>query len=618
MGDYGREFLNFAIYLDEALLSNESRSVSGTLFGALALRPSVVYFSPRSYFLDGSAGEFVFPEGVELRFAPGARLMPSPGIVITIRGSIRAGRHQIFGRLTQTRDERWLEAEYSHLPNADSIPRSLVGLHQGTVNSLFAYLSRQTAPPGLIRIESLEIDEIYPEWWGAEFNESDAAIDSSDALQACFNAACRDRVRDGQPLPALPVSMRGPYLIDRKIVVEAPEGLPGALWLRGEDPVSHGGVGLASISRRSNNALRVLGLTDLDCAIELGPRVSAQFDGVSFQSIWSGSTGDENEVRGVLAVRRSDEEGDRSIILDRCGFVGGSQSAVEVSEDSPEKPRRGRLRLSLSQCTLNATRQDLEERFVRTRRLMDLRLRDDDSVGMSACFLRGNKQPGDTPLGRLSWPLDFEAGVFVVGGALHVRGSTFHFADGPRPSRPLDVVAPDGQDVWLERGRARRATQFTAQGVESQSWWFLGGRPSESDAPEPSTLLMGFAGGNVQWRDSPFKAYLAKLQGRSPGVEATDATERAPSPPPVAWPGGNSYLITVGCRFRQYVTLGPGAVVYDVGSTFELLNPAVQSSPRWVEPRYIPRRPEYRLEVDPPPHEISVFALPVLARLGGE
>lgn len=627
MGAYGGEFLNLGMDglqgrpATPAVVAEVLRGLLGPGTDIPRTLPKILYFPPGRYPVDPSSGnEFVFPPGMELRFAPGASLAPNTGVTLVIRGTIRAARQQIFGGAIRIGDRSAvLGSGFPHLPNREILVNRRSEILPGPDfgprrDELLAYLRSQNGPLGLVRIESEEISDIYPEWWGASHNESDTDTDSSDALQACFHAACRDRMRNGRLLPALRVVMSGPYRTWRKLVVEAPPGLPGHLWLSGSDPISHGGVGGASITRQLASQLLDLELVDTDCALELGSRVSLVAEGVSFNSLWLDRPPKDQIARSV-DVRRSRDETQRWVLLDRCGLGGGRDSAVrvpdpfaqEVGEDASSDAEPDRVRVAMQQCTLNAWRADSLEatpdgplpRAFRVRRPLSLQLQSMDVVALSACFLRGGAFERSFPGERLPLPgeLTFEAGIHIRGGALYVRGTTFHFADGPRPSRPAPPAGrpdvPDGHDIWLDSGaQGLDSTQLTLMQCETQSWWCLGGKPVERDASRAAAVLLSLSGGNVNWKDERAGPILARLRG-VPVSRILYDDNAADDPPVVAWPGGDGFLVTVGCVFGRYVTLAEDSQVFDVGSMFFFTQPALQTVPRWLPPRFIPRPPRY-------------------------
>lgn len=621
MGDYGAEFINVEEELRLLGLLSDDDDVLPALRSMFDRLPRIVYFAPRRYSIlssDPSTSiEIIVPEGIELRFAPNALLNPAPGVTLVIRGSIRAGAYQIFGRL-----------------QAD-VDGSLSPIVRG-------YLSRQTAPRGLIRIESLEVPEILPEWWGAIYTPTDSNVDSSDALQACIHAAVRDRVRDGRPLPPLPIALRSQYRTQRKLRVEAMSGRTAALWLKGADPITHGGLQGASIAREINHVLLrempgVLGANpslrpelaiDRDCLLEVGPRVSVNIQDVSFRVVGVGllatggyDPGLPDDVAVGVKVLRDTDHRPRTFYFERCGMSGSREACLSVE---PAPLSAGPIRQRFVQCTFNTQAIDLEAAAaptdgvsIRTQNAVRLQLLEADSVSFSECWFRGIKQTVGIPRAGEPVPLFFRAGIEVLGGAVMVRASTFHFGDGPRPSRPRDELgnepgfAADGQDIWLRAMRRVRSTQLTVLHVESQSWWFLGAEPAAPGDGMAATLI-AFSGGNVQWPDAPFHEYLRATRRARPGIAFTNDH---PDPPPVIWPGGDSRLITVGCRFREYAALARDAKIFDVGSTFEYRARGA-GLPVWRPLSAVRRPPKYLLVPTTASDSVRIRCLPVLVRLG--
>lgn len=127
---------------------------------------------------------------------------------------------------------------------------------------------------------------------------------------------------------------------------------------------------------------------------------------------------------------------------------------------------------------------------------------------------------------------------------------------------------------------------------ETQSWWCLGGKPVVRDASRAASVLLALSGGNVNWKDETTKPILERLRG-VPAAAILYNDNAADDPPLVAWPGGDSFLVTVGCVFGRYVTLAADSQVFDVGSMFFLPFPDLQTVPRWLPPRFIPRPPRY-------------------------
>ncbi len=104
-------------------------------------RGLIIYFPPGNYRLphrstDPGISRYEIPENVELFFCPGALLRPDTNVHLVIRGSIRAGKQQIFGY------DRYLA------------PPSPVSEHN-------------TVPQGRIILAGRRVPAVYPEWWGA-------------------------------------------------------------------------------------------------------------------------------------------------------------------------------------------------------------------------------------------------------------------------------------------------------------------------------------------------------------------------------------------------------------------------------------------------------------------
>ena len=427
--------------------------------------------------------------------------------------------------------------------------------------------------------------------------------------------------------------MSGPYITLRKLRVEPPPGQDGTLWLRGVDVVSHAGAGAVSVQRSSLGVLAAVGLTDQACAIEVLPRATLQVEGVSFNSVWA-DTEDVPEVADTIQVLRDGSDRLRFFVFDRCGFGGGRDTAFVLVEGTYDA--RGvrvasdvtgdTVRAVFRQCVFNATRADLPSgHAARVRRLLQLDLREEDAVTLDGCFLRGDgfKVRPLNPLvpGRT---MNFEAGVHMRGGSVFVRGCTFHFADGPRPSHEEPAIGafdvPDGQDLWLDSGPQRAAsTQLTVLQCETQSWWFLGGVPVRRGLGRASTVLLGLSGENVNWGDDANRTILPALRESQMLPVNSVAQNESSDPPVVAWPGGDVPLVMVGCMVKRYVTIGPETVydVYNVGSAFRLPYPDMQGVPCWLPARFIPRPPAYSpvIAVDPA-QELPVAALPLLEESG--
>ena len=316
INDFGSEFINLLEdagswrypVVDSTYVGREGFDISDYFDSHLRHRfgPSggfIVYFPPGRYFLPrrSSSSEYVFPENVQLYFCPGALLRPASNVDLVIRGSIRAGKHQIFG-----------------YDRSEPYPDGVVGIN--------------SAPMGRVILASLRIREVYPEWWGAyqppNFNSvstSRRGLDSSDALQAAINAACvlRDDPRGGERRPAIPIILGAAYQCNETLVVECPPGVPDLnLILRGGVGLSTINIGHASIVRmRQSDDQRVE-----QSVLRLGPRVD--FD---LQDLGLRITAGEAKVNGCLDIVCDDTEvRPRRGLLRRCTLTGGTHSALRI------------------------------------------------------------------------------------------------------------------------------------------------------------------------------------------------------------------------------------------------------------------------------------------------
>lgn len=209
------------------------------------------------------------------------------------------------------------------------------------------------------------------------------------------------------------------------------------------------------------------------------------------------------------------------------------------------------------------------------------------------------------PGARRSGILDLEAGLHIRGGLTLVRSVTFHLAEGPRPSRPpAEADLPDGQDIWIDTGPSgQTGSHLTVMLVDSQSWWFLGGKRLQGESTGAVSLLN--VGANdvnlveiVRELDpldpenppnSLNEAYRrsgagARIRGRAYDVETLF------HPPSIGWPGGLVPLLLEGCFFDRYCTTpdNVGGMIVNVGSAFRL--PIDRPAVNWFPPSVIPRR----------------------------
>lgn len=278
MGAYGDEFVNAREAVREG--RGEDRADFTEVFLGLLREPlpRTIYFAPwktrpsspsdprwrhppgyqigktpmgramldRTFFPDGRVRyTLIIPEHITLWFALGAYLELGEEVAVIIRGGLRADATQSLPRsghsTQQVSDAR-----------ADVTPIFLLPDVLALRTVPFVRPSEVPAESAIVRLETTMIEQVYPEWFGVQHEETPAPNNASAnarALQACIHAACRDRVRDGVSLPPLTVKCHGIYSIN-----ETMEALPtvnghGALWMEGIGDASTRGLGLPTIHR---------------------------------------------------------------------------------------------------------------------------------------------------------------------------------------------------------------------------------------------------------------------------------------------------------------------------------------------------------------------------------
>lgn len=624
MGQYGDEFWNFrqsverveaGVDISERLLTacrlpgvsilylapRSTEPSRGVVNGRRDLPPGYLLAPdaataarlPRQEFPDGIVRTVIeIPEHITLWFAPGAFFSLVEGVALIIRGAIRAEATEIFS-LPDVR--RFREEIRLRLPD----------------------VSPSTA---LVRLETTQIEEVYPEWFGARSVAGGAHVGVVDApattrgFQACIHAACRDRTRSGVSLPPLTVVCRGIYCTQDTL-----EALPtingqGTLWLRGHGDASTRGVGIPAIQRfpagtprgvtKDNQWLESTETVD-SALLWVHPRVSLDVDGVGLKChAWDQGRERTQRYDVQHCVRIEGADGDLSALASRhvfftqCGLSGGSASIVSIEERRVRPPvslpvlapptlhtpyerplrsppprhvsRRG-SRYRFRGCSLDAIFHalvDVPARPLPTRSTRQMiRAVQSDSSMLSVIGGKVHQNTGALFGAQVraddgTWGvIDLEAGLYLQGGCGFVKSVTFHLDEGPRPSRPLgEENLPDGQDIWLDAGAAGSiGTHLTVLHADSQSWWFLGGTEVRGDAKSAVSLL------NVGANDVNLKSISRTGAGAHPRNEVyqasrfrtADQSARLFLPPTVAWSGGRVPLLMEGCYFQRYCT-SPG------------------------------------------------------------
>ena len=229
-----RDFYNLSLELSDrgadprnalsvrALLDNAIRFIRGTSDRSVLAPGGVLYIARVAggqLWVDVSS-PIEIPDNIELRLGSGVVLVPvvkhqaphaprrldSEAHYIAVKGSLRAPMARVFPTL------EWFSA------NAGEAAR--------------------THDLGSVRFTSRWMDRVHPEWWGAGDRSVSASNDNA-ALDACVRAAVTERTPVGedraasQRLRALPIELRGSYVLVRPLVIERSERIDDGIELRG-------------------------------------------------------------------------------------------------------------------------------------------------------------------------------------------------------------------------------------------------------------------------------------------------------------------------------------------------------------------------------------------------
>lgn len=218
MGTFGDEFRNVTQGTPHLTPDNGldvRADLQSILYGVSRGSPGrppggIVYLPPGSYLVRSQGmptsradylramenPDILVPNNVLLWFAPGAVLVLGPQVVVSIAGDLRAETTRIF------RTENLQSGDFRR---------------------------------GRVVFHTTQVQEIYPEWWGALALQNEAAPtmarDNAPEFRACFQAAHTDRSLPGRQWPVLPVIMSGTYPVGSEIEIKqeaAPLGADGA------------------------------------------------------------------------------------------------------------------------------------------------------------------------------------------------------------------------------------------------------------------------------------------------------------------------------------------------------------------------------------------------------
>lgn len=506
------EGLNVGPALDSVIAAAESAARG---FGG---RGVILFFPPGRYavpFVPGRIDQkYVFPPNLELFFSPGALLRPELFVELIIGGTIRAGKHQIFG--------------YSRYVNSG---------HPDVI----------TTPQGRVILTSLLIPEVYPEWWGAFMPEgvvsnplNRAGQDSSDAIQAAIDAACVNRdYPDGRVRrPSIPVILGAQYQCNRTLEVQLPSFASNLHF------ILRGSGGLAPIVGGLRSIIRVheagSAQDPSDCVLRLGPGVDFDIQDVSLL------TPAEDPVSGCIdVVGAAVETAPRRGLFRRCALTAGSLYGLRIGGATGVVPRH----IVVDSCEILPMNN-----FYQSLRGVDVSGSDSTMLHIDGTLMG----TGILTLDRFRQPIVQVprcATIYQTGASVLVRASQFHAGNGPRPSPapgmtevdgslPIDLTTPDGQEVFLDSAAGARTpatSQFTAMQCEDQGWWFL----SRAKAGDEQVVLLSVSHENVNWPTNTMRYH-----GPQPMSPETDPRGH---PPSVIWLNAGGQCVLIACRLQDAV-----------------------------------------------------------------
>ncbi len=543
MGTFGPEFVNVSDFLAangtngrEAIVAAIHQVGFSLPLGGGDERSGVLYFGPRDYLiqiLDASAiappswfppnpahperkVDLYVPARIRLMFAPGARLVLNPGVVFDMEGSIDAEVQTIF---------------------------KIVRPDVGTVTA-----------PAVVLFTSNQVEELVPEWFGAD--GSSPLNDSTEALQACLDAAHRDRqARSPRSLrPSIPVRFHGTYFIRQMLEIGGRSDYHGVPLHYGVTLRTDGIVGTGNVNRPNLAPVQAPAFRG-DALLKIDGAHGSVLDGVSFKgtdgSVATGLWLTGNATR--VQLRRCSFSQFR-----RQGLLLGNQpeNVFDTVAERLERAASPQLPTTAQPSSADSASSDLSGL------LLDGCRFDTDIVGLVV------RSPSLLPYGILfranrSLPITvrnclFGGGsaalIIAYGGAMVVEGCQFHNTAAPSErarrrdwsSALVTNIPQGGSDFFLAdpaQDSPEPTTGLLAVQVESQSWQFL-------DTFKRAALR----GGETYQRS-------VTLHAVRHGNVAGGATVR--SPPAVDWYGPGiaralsglidndpAELVIVACTFR--------------------------------------------------------------------
>ncbi len=370
-------------------------------------------------------------ERIELMFAPGAGLLPMSAdgaFELVLRGRLTAQRSAIFG------------------------PSSLARRVWPAMPS--------NRGPARVRLLSAAIDRVHPEWWGAGVGE---AANDTDALQAAFDAARRDR-RDGRTwLRPLVVQLSGAYQLTRPLLLDAPSGTsteqaPGAFEVRGV-PDAASQPNLSCVDGFVGEAMLVADGVD-----------QVRLDEVRFDG--------RGAPRSCVVIRVRDSglaPAGTNHHLRRCAFRGATEHLLRVEHDDLGGASIGANALLVEGCSFRPS-------MPADRRLASaVRLRTSPRLGVE---FRSTTFEGDA-----------SAMIHATSTAVSLTHCSFH--NGVMPTRlttgsveGLHDRGPEGGvDVFLDAFERTQPASLSAMHCASRSLQFLVTRGDAQTGGRNSTIV---------------------------------------------------------------------------------------------------------------------------------
>ncbi len=526
----------------------------------------ILHFSPGRYYLGRrDAVPLAFPDetqehadlvvyhDVVLWFAPGAQLVPLGAPFIDVRPELEGDA------ATKVR----IEIQGAIRARRSAIFDCCMSMPSENIN----FNDPVNAVAGVVLFTGGQVEEIYPEWWGASSTSTQPAyiVRGFLALQAAFDAAHRHRqrvVRDdrqmvvwahGEPLlraqSAIPIALLGRYYVyERELMLGRPKGTEDPLdpantapfELRGERGVSLGGDKFSSLVRHLNGTSNA-------------PGAVLAIRGVSGFSINHVAVHGNLIAETCVLIETAPGPGVRSN-FDGCSFLEGKTLVRIVSRDGIAPPevmsfQRCRFDTGGEFAVFTAGLVYPEKRLIG----VDLDVKDRCLVEFHSCFMSGPASPF----------------IMARSGWFSMQETTMHsirlWDNRPVEQINAELNSPNGTDVLIEQPTfaltplrvsdflsedLTEPASFTAKEFESQSWQVIASYEEAVRNPTRTSTIIVNANMNIQ-------ATPPGLTHREDGVDPrNEAWRQLWTPPAICWRGPRTQggdLILAGIVTRAWV-----------------------------------------------------------------